>query len=197
MSKFKIVNYFLTVPKARRNNMKKKPFILIYTVSAVILLTGFIFWFKSAKTPDIPEDRNDYGDEDDETVNDEELSIYTINYSTLECEPSVIVVPESTVVDENYIVKEVIANFKETISIDNISKKDGDIIVSFVRGSAPAVNVSAAMEAVMLDCIAYSLMDNVSGCRKIYFRIEDMPYAGVDITLESDEPYISTDFAEE
>lgn len=177
--------------------MKKKPFILICTVSAVILLIGFVFWFKSAKTSDIPEDPDDYVDEDDEMFNDEELSIYTINYNTLECEPSVIVVPESAVVDENYIVREVIANFKETVSIDNISKKDGDITVSFVKGSAPAANVSTAMEEVMLDCIAYSLIDNVSGCRKIYFGIEDMPYTGVDITLEPDEPYISSDFTEE
>lgn len=179
--------------------MKKRKILFICIVLAAVLLIGFIIWGKSAKAPAGTENRDNskYGEEDDETVNDGELSIYTINYSTLECEPSVILLPEDTVVDENYIVNEVIANFKETVTIDSMSKKDGNIIVSFAKGSAPAVNVSTAMEAVMLDCIAYSLMDNVSGCHKIIFRIEDTPYTGVDITLGYDEPYISSDISED
>ncbi len=177
--------------------MKKRQLLLLCIALAAVLLICFIFWGKSAKAPYSPDsaDSSDYVEE--ETENERELSIYTINYSTIECEPSVILLPEDAVVDENYIVKEVIANFKETVAVDNISNNDGGVIVSFAKDSAPAVNVSTAMEAVMLDCIAYSLIDNVSGCTKIYFRIEDTPYTGVDITLGYDEPYISSDITED
>ncbi|MCI8308313.1 MAG: hypothetical protein HFH14_09715 [Lachnospiraceae bacterium] len=183
--------------------MKKRQLIILCAAIASVLLIGFILWGKSAKAPDNSGNTNDYEDGNEENdgyeepANYEELSVYTINYSSLECEPSVIVVPKDTVVDENYIVKEVIANFKETVDIDSIIKQDGTVTVSFVKGSAPAANVSTAMEAVMLDCIAYSLMDNVNGCQKIYFRIEDAPYTGIDITLGYDEPYISSDITEE
>lgn len=176
--------------------MKKRQLIFIGIALAASLLIAFIFWGKNAKAPDTMESRSD-NEEDEELANDEELPIYTINYDTLECEPSVIVLPEDAVVDENYIVKEVIANFKETVTVDSISKKGGAVTVSFARGSAPAANVSAAMEAVMLDCIAYSLMDNVSGCSKIFFSIEDTPYEGINVTLGHDEPYISSDITEE
>lgn len=184
--------------------MKKRQLLILITVLAAVLLLGFFLWGKSAKAPAgskgaaVSDDgENGEDDGDDEKVNDGELSIYSINYSTLECEPSVIVIPKDTVVDENYIVKEVTANFKETVVIDKITKKDGGVTVSFAGGSAPAVNVSTEMEEVMLDCIAYSLMDNVKGCGKIFFRIEDAPYEGVNITLGYDEPYISSDITED
>ena len=42
-----------------------------------------------------------------------EIEIYSIDYTNLECLPSICIIPENTSVNAEFIVNEVIANFKE------------------------------------------------------------------------------------
>ena len=47
------------------------------------------------------------------------------------------------------------------------------------------------MEYAMLDCIAYSLLDNLDYCNEVYFRSNDEIYESKYIYMNHDEPYIS------
>lgn len=122
---------------------------------------------------------------------DNELSIYTIDYDNQETMPSVIVVPENTVVDSDFILSEVQANFKEKVNILYTEEYDDSICIYFDNDSPPLKGVSEKMEEAMLNCLAYSLIDNIEFCEKIYFRTNKGKYDGVSISLEEDEPYIT------
>lgn len=175
--------------------MKK---IIAWLISGIIFVMVIVccVWFilfpadKSGNS-DNNTHNNAGADEDTEDIyNEKEIPIYTINYDTMECEPSVIVVPDSKSISERYIVDEVIANFREQVSIYDVIVDKDRVIVSFCKNSAPAVNVSKEMESVMLDCISYSLIDNLDDCNCVGFRIEDEPYEGVAITMGYDESYV-------
>lgn len=120
-----------------------------------------------------------------------ELPIYTIDENTYECIPSVAVVQKDSKVDAELIVNEVIANFKENVVVLNIEEKDNAVIVSFSKNAAPVVNVSSQMELSMLDCIAYSLLDNLNYCREVYFMCGTDNYRSANLELDKNEPYIS------
>ena len=167
--------------------MKKKHVLLLVCSLVVVLilyllaaynglLPGSLFQTDNERSDDVSE--NDPEDYDDEGENEGELSIYTIDYNTFECTPSVILVPKDTKPDEEYIVKEVVA-------------QDSGIYVYFAHDKAPVTGVSDKMENAMLNCIAYSLLDNIKSCDSIYFRTDKGEYTGDNITLDYDEPYVS------
>lgn len=180
--------------------MKKKHVLLLVCSLVVVLilyllaaynglLPGSLFQTDNERSDDVSE--NDPEDYDDEGENEGELSIYTIDYNTFECTPSVILVPKDTKPDEEYIVKEVVANFKEDANVIDIEKKDSGIYVYFAHDKAPVTGVSDKMENAMLNCMAYSLLDNIKSCDSIYFRTDKGEYTGDNITLDYDEPYVS------
>jgi len=185
--------------------MKNKNRMIVFAILFLILIIAVYFVHKSMAERKIkhkePEEieQTDFNLIDEETgeYSETEIGIYSINYDNQECEPSVIVVPKEKKVDESYIVEEVIANFNEEVIVEKIDNKDGDITVVFEKNSAPACNVSGTMEELILNCISFSLLDNIDKCRNIYFMIGNEPYNGVSITLASDEPYISLDVSED
>ncbi len=120
-----------------------------------------------------------------------ELAIYTIDDDTYECIPSISVIPKDAKVDAELIINEVIANFKENVIILNIEEQPDSVVVYFSADAAPVVNVSSQMEAGMLDCISYSLLDNLDYCNEIYFRCGSDNYKSSNMELGYDEPYIS------
>lgn len=120
-----------------------------------------------------------------------ELSIYTIDYNTYECIPSISMIPKESKVDAELIVNEVVANFKENVTVLDIKEQDDSVVVSFSSDDAPVKNVSRQMEISMLDSIAYSLLDNLSYCKEVYFRCGSKNYVSSNIELAYDEPYVS------
>lgn len=168
--------------------------LILYLLAAYNgLLPGSLFQTDNERSDDVSEnDPEDYDDEgENEGENEGELSIYTIDYNTFECTPSVILVPKDIKPDEEYIVKEVVANFREDANVIDIEKKDSGIYVYFAHDKAPVTGVSDKMENAMLNCIAYSLLDNIKSCDSIYFRTDKGEYTGDNITLDYDEPYVS------
>ena len=179
--------------------MAKKNIVIIFFVLICVICVVLIKKDGSPgkHQPDEGKEVNTEIPEEIEELNKKEVGIYSINFETQECEPAFIVVPDGQSVNEKYIVDEVLANFSGEVNIKEVKKENDDIIVKFEKNSAPACNVSATMEELMLNCISYSLIDNIDNCENIYFRIEDEAYQGVNIMLAYDEPYISSDVSEE
>lgn len=135
-------------------------------------------------------DSTEYDDE--KTGTDSlELSLYTIDYDTYECTPTVSVISERSEINAKLIINEVIANFKENVVVKDIVENSDNIIVCFSDDAAPVKNVSEKMEYAMLDCIAYSLLDNLDYCNEVYFRSNDEIYESRYIYMNQDEPYIT------
>lgn len=135
-------------------------------------------------------DSTEYDDEETDTGS-LELSLYTIDYDTYECTPTVSVISEKSEINAKLIINEVIANFKENVIVKDIVENPDNIIVYFSDNAAPVKNVSEKMEYAMLDCIAYSLLDNLDYCNEVYFRSNDEIYESKYIYMNQDEPYIS------
>lgn len=123
--------------------------------------------------------------------NEGELSIYTIDYETLESIPSVSLIEPDTSINAELIIKEVTANFHEEVSVEKVEENDDSVAVYFEEEKAPMVGVSEKMETAMLDCVAYSLMDNLEYCTKVFFRGSKGNYVSDNIELGYDEPYIT------
>ena len=119
------------------------------------------------------------------------ITIYTIDYNTVECVPTLSVIGESDSADASKIIEEVIVNFKEEVIVTDISEKKDSITVSFSDESAPIVNVTETMEFAMLDCIAYSLLDNLEYCNEVYFKTNEKGYSSTYNSWAHDEPYVS------
>ena len=127
---------------------------------------------------------------------EKELNLYTIDYDNMECIPNSVVVPGTFVVNAENIVNKVIEDFLETPVVIKVEEEGDGIIVYFDNEKAPVVNVSADMETAMLDSIAYSLIDNLSSCKVVYYRTNEGNYHSQNISLEYDEPYLSYELSE-
>lgn len=134
-----------------------------------------------------PVDETGLNDVEDGT----KMTIYTIDYNTVECVPTVSVVDESDMTTAGKIVEEVIVNFKEEVIVTDISENKDSITVSFSDESAPIVNVTETMELAMLDCIAYSLLDNLEYCNEVFFKTHEKGYSSTHNSWAHDEPYVS------
>ena len=172
--------------------MKKKHVLILSLLFAAAVVCCIIFYNINKPDGGIAGQVNT-NQPDDEQIEEEdnELSIYTIDYDNQETMPSVIVVPENTVVDTDFILSEVQANFKEKANILYTEEYDDSICIYFDNDSPPLKGVSEKMEEAMLNCLAYSLIDNIGFCEKVYFRTNKGKYDGVSISLEEDEPYIT------
>lgn len=172
--------------------MQKYRILIFLTICAVFIISGCrnTGTGNDNKYPDSTEFEEE--DDDDETGTDShELSLYTIDYETYECTPTVSVISEKSEINAKLIINEVIANFTENVVIEDVVENSDNIIVYFSDDAAPVKNVSEKMEYAMLDCIAYSLLDNLDYCNEVYFRSNDEIYESKYIYMNHDEPYIS------
>lgn len=118
------------------------------------------------------------------------LEIYLYNNNS-ECVPTTSLIPVDTPITAELIVKEVIANFDNNVIINDIEEKKDYVTVSFDSESAPLIGISKATEEAILDCIAYSLIDNLEKCNKIYYKTDKGDYKSDDIYLSKNEPYLT------
>lgn len=167
--------------------MQKYWILILLTVCAV-----FISGCRNTGTDNDNNYPDSTEDADEETgTGSHELSLYTIDYDTYECTPTVSVIQEKSEINAKLIINEVIANFKENVVVKDIVENSDNIIVCFSDDAAPVKNVSEKMEYAMLDCIAYSLLDNLDYCNEVYFRSNDETYESRYIYMNQNEPYIS------
>lgn len=123
-----------------------------------------------------------------------ELPIYTINDETLETEDAIAYVSADTKITAKVIVDAVVEAFGANsyeVKIDSVSQEDDTVVVNFKNNSAPVSGVGASAEVTTLDCISYSLLDNLSTCKKVIFRVEGEAYTSGHIELGINEPYMT------
>ena len=104
-----------------------------------------------------------------------ELPIYTINDETLETEDTVAMIPADKKITAALIVDEVVKAFNANsyeVDIDSVIQEEDMVIVNFKKNSPPVTDVGAAVEATTLDCISHSIIDNLTSCKAVVFRIE-------------------------
>ncbi|WP_455715546.1 hypothetical protein [Anaerosporobacter sp.] len=123
-----------------------------------------------------------------------ELPIYTINDESLETEDAIAYVSADTEITAEVIVDEVVEAFSANsyeVKIGSVSQEGDTVIVNFMKGSAPVTGVGAGEEEATLDCISYSLLDNLSTCKKVIFRIDGEAYMSGHIQYEINEPHMT------
>ena len=123
-----------------------------------------------------------------------ELPIYTINDETLETEDAIAYVSADTKITAEVIVAEVVKAFSANsyeVKIESVSQEGDTVVVNFKKNSAPVSGVGSSEEITTLDCISYSLLDNLSTCKKVIFRVEGEAYASGHIEYGINEPYIT------
>lgn len=161
--------------------------LFILTLITMLVLTGC-----SAKTDTAEFDEADQGDERILTKDGSNIELELYFYNNEEgCVPTTSLIPADKIIDAELIVSEVTANFDEKVNVTDIEQKDDYVAIYFDSGSAPLIGVSKTTEEAMLDCIAYSLIDNLDECDKIYFRTDKGDYKSDDIELGYDEPYLT------
>lgn len=121
-----------------------------------------------------------------------EISIYTINDDTLESEPVTVEVEEELTAEA--VVEASVKSLEEhslKIGIYSVAQEGDTVIVSFQKDTAPIIGVGSGVEETILNCISDSLIDNVEGCKKVIFRVEDGPYESGHMIFDIDEVYAS------
>ncbi|HEX3021027.1 MAG TPA: hypothetical protein VHP81_01360 [Lachnospiraceae bacterium] len=121
-----------------------------------------------------------------------EISIYTMNDETLETEDAIALVPANEELTAEVIVNAVVSVFSDNnydVGVQSVSQENDTVIVNLLSNSAPVTGVGASAEATTLDCISYSLIDNLPSCNKVIFRIEGEAYETGHIKYGIDEPY--------
>lgn len=130
----------------------------------------------------------------EDTSGEIELPIYTMNDDTLETEDVIAYVPKNTTITAEVIVNKVVETFSANsyeVRVQSVTQKDDTVIVNFEKNSAPVTGVGASVEGTTLDCISYSLLDNLSTCKKVIFRIDGEAYISGHIEMGINEPYIT------
>lgn len=123
-----------------------------------------------------------------------ELPIYTINDESLETEDVIAYVSADTKITAEVIVDEVVKAFSANsyeVKIESVSQEGDTVVVNFKKDSAPVSGVGASVEIATLDSISYSLLDNLSTCKKVIFRVDGEAYTSGHNEYGINEPYIT------
>lgn len=121
----------------------------------------------------------------------EEIIIYSLNSGTLEKVALTINIDNSdfeltdllkkitaALEDESFLVSVRTAYFDKTTAI-----------VDFTENGAPG-NVASNYEAIILDCISQSIIENYDECTAVIFRINGSEYKTQNFSLNVDEAYM-------
>lgn len=131
-------------------------------------------------------------DAENDTV---ELKIYTINYDTQEVEDAVTDIPAdeevSCYVVANAVVESIV-DYGIDIELNDAVAENENAIVDFKgneNGSGISDNISKKVEETVLDCISYSILDNVPNVQGIIFRIDGQEYKTDNFSFTIDQVY--------
>lgn len=122
-----------------------------------------------------------------------EISIYTMNESTLNVESVVALISQDTELTPELIVGLVVDSLEDRlveVGIDEITTKEDTVIVSFLSDKAPLVNVGSGLEGTILDAIAQSLVENLPEYPKVIYRVEGKEYSSGHFIFGMDEVYL-------
>ena len=129
-----------------------------------------------------------------ESVATKEVSIYTMNESSLGVEMVTALIPEDSEITPQLIVDLVsdsLADCLVTVGIESITTEGDAVIVSFLSNQPPLTNVGSGLEGTILDAYAQSLVDNLKEkYPKVIFRKEGQAYSSGHFVYGIDEVYL-------
>ena len=119
------------------------------------------------------------------------VTIFTIDPSSMQILPYQVKTDESEATIES-ICDLVVKNLDEDdVRVDSAFCEDEDGIVVFDHSAKPIKGCDDEMEALILDCFANSILDNVSGCHNVIFRSDEGAYVSENSEFGEDEIYAS------
>lgn len=123
-----------------------------------------------------------------------EVSIYTLNPATLEKQAITVLAADKKELTPEFIIEQVVVAMEDEgffLGINDIVLVGTDgVRIDFQSDAVPVVNVDASVEGFIIDCLAQSILDNLSQYKKIYISIEGGPYRNGHLERELDEVYL-------
>lgn len=172
---------------------------------ALILMSGFVFSgcaregnenpgnnevvVDSGSNEPVKESR-DSGSGDEER----ELIIYTMNYDTKEVEDTVAYVPQNQEITASLVAETVVDNLSDygvEINLNSVDVENENAVVDIKSTEDGGIyeDSSKKVEETVLNCISYSILDNVSDVNGIIFRIDGEAYKTEYFSFEKDQVY--------
>lgn len=90
-----------------------------------------------------------------------------------------------------FVADEVINNLEDTIKVTELTVERRQLFVTLDSHYAPVKNCSKKYETLVLDCLANSLLDNLSYVDDVIFRCDTGAYHSANYDFEENEVYRS------
>lgn len=154
---------------------------------------------KDIKSQDsVVDDSKDTTEETDievvKPVATKEVSIYTMNETTLEVEMVTALIPAESEITPQLIVDLVsdsLADRLVTVGLESVTTEGDAVIVSFLSDQPPLTNVGSGLENTILNAFAQSLVDNLKDkYPKVIFRNEGKAYSSGHFEFELNEVFL-------
>lgn len=172
---------------------------------ALILMSGFVFsgcTWEGNENPGNDEVVVDSGSDEsvkesrDSGSGDEEreLIIYTMNYDTKEVEDTVAYIPQDQEITASLVAETVVDNLLDygvEITLNSVNVENENAVVDFKSTEDGEIyeDSSKKVEETVLNCISYSILDNVSDVNGIIFRIDGEAYKTESFSFDKDQVY--------
>lgn len=118
------------------------------------------------------------------------ISIYTVDAVNEELMPISVPLYDNDITPA-FITDEVINNLEDTIKVTELEVEKGQIFVTLDSHYAPVYNCSKKYETLVLDCLANSLLDNLSYVEDVIFRCDTGAYHSQNYDFKINEVYRS------
>lgn len=124
-----------------------------------------------------------------------ELKIYSINFDTNEVEDSVAYIPADKEISVRVVADAVIYGFDNygiEIRINDAFVENDNAVVDFKKyGDGPGIfkELTKQVEETLLNCISYSILDNIPEVQGIIFRIDGQAYKTENFSFEENQVY--------
>lgn len=122
-----------------------------------------------------------------------ELPIYTISGDLTELNAVTALLTEGEEITEQVVTDAVVDALADSaiyVTVNQVIRKDGVVIVDFTADSPPVSQVGASIEGLILDAFGQSLLDNVAECNAVGFSVDGGDYASGHIEFSKDEIYL-------
>ena len=123
-----------------------------------------------------------------------EVPIYTIDADTNDIKAVVANVSADTEVDLDVIVQLVVADIADksyVIKVNETSMDDKMAIIDFSSQAPPVKDCSEETELLILDAIAFSVLDNLPECNQVIYRVDQKAYNSKYQSFGDEQAFIS------
>lgn len=122
-----------------------------------------------------------------------ELPIYTISGDLSELIAVTALLTEGEAITEQVVtdaVAEALADNAIYVTVNQVTKSNGRVVVDFSADSPPVSQVGASIEGLILDAFGQSLLDNISECNAVGFSVDGGDYASGHFEFSKDDIYL-------